>query len=99
MQYSAAEVVYEDKKVCVEERECRRSRSEKLEHGPRVPELRRSVTEVEGSGQKQPMASDEDAEEFRRTVEAFIEKQLRFHRQESMSQAVVSSAGTAEPDK
>ncbi|XP_010906328.1 uncharacterized protein [Elaeis guineensis] len=97
MQYPAAEVVYEDKKVCVEGRACHRSPSERMEWGPRAPEFRRSVTEVESS--KQPVASEEDAEEFRRTVEAFIAKQLRFHRQESMSMTVGSSAGTAEPDK
>ncbi|XP_008785078.1 uncharacterized protein LOC103703838 [Phoenix dactylifera] len=99
MQCSAAEVVYEDKKVCVEGRACRKSQSERLERGPIEPELRWSWTEIEGSGPKQPLASEEDAEEFRRTVEAFIAKQLRFHRQESMSTAVASSAGTAEPDK
>ncbi|KAG1342814.1 hypothetical protein COCNU_05G010430 [Cocos nucifera] len=102
MQYPAAEVVCEDKKVCVEGPACRRSRSERLELGPSAPELRRSVTEVDSSDQKQPVASEEDAEEFRRTVEAFIAKQLRFHRQESvstsMSMTVASSAGTAEPD-
>lgn len=99
MQHSVAEVVYEDKKVCLEGRAFSKSRSERLERGPRELELRRSLTEVEGSGEKQPVASEEDAEEFRRTVEAFIAKQLKFRRQESMSMVVASSAGTAEPDK
>lgn len=100
LQYSAAEVVYEDKNVCVDEgRACRTSRSERLERASSVPECRQSVTEVEGSSQKQPVASEEDAEDFRRTVEAFIAKQLRFHRQEYMSMPVVSSAVTAESNK
>ncbi|KAJ6803412.1 putative GPI-anchored protein 58 [Iris pallida] len=65
----------------------RRSRSEKIDVDRRrkgspepepEPKLRRSKTEVEKEGEG-------DAEEFRRTIEAFIEKQLKFQRQESMS--------------
>ncbi|CAL9075655.1 unnamed protein product [Musa textilis] len=81
----------------------RRSRSERMERrrGHRVPELRRSKSEV--SCQEVAVAATEkeekeereaDAEEFRRTIEAFIAEQLRrFHREESTA-AVVASAGT-----
>ncbi|RRT54202.1 hypothetical protein B296_00043829 [Ensete ventricosum] len=78
----------------------RRSRSERMERrrGHRVPELRRSKSEV--SCQEVAVAATEkeekeaDAEEFRRTIEAFIAEQLRrFHREES-TDAVAASAGT-----
>jgi hypothetical protein len=38
----------------------------------------------------------DDADEFRRTVEAFIDKHKRFHRQESMTMAVVAGSGHCE---
>ncbi|CAL9187168.1 unnamed protein product [Musa hybrid cultivar] len=89
-------VVYEDKAVCVETRAFRKSRSQRMERrrGP-PPELRRAETVV--AGRKRDMfppttteASEEevqaeDAEEFRRAVEAFIAKQTRFHREERMA--------------
>ncbi|CAL9193502.1 uncharacterized protein LOC135613648 [Musa acuminata AAA Group] len=89
-------VVYEDKAVCVESRAFRKSRSQRMERrrGP-PPELRRAETVV--AGRKRDMfppttteASEEevqaeDAEEFRRAVEAFIAKQTRFHREERMA--------------
>ncbi|CAL9056322.1 uncharacterized protein LOC135676916 [Musa acuminata AAA Group] len=89
-------VVYEDKAVCVESRAFRKSRSQRMERrrGP-PPELRRAETVV--AGRKRDMfppttteASEEevqaeDAEEFRRAVEAFIAKQTKFHREERMA--------------
>ncbi|KAJ0985897.1 hypothetical protein J5N97_004253 [Dioscorea zingiberensis] len=94
-QPSEGDVVYEDKAVCVEtKRECRRTRSEKMEKQRNAPELRRSETDlalkVTEIGKNVTAAEDDD--EFRRTIEAFIEKQLKFHRQESMT--IVSSAAS-----
>ncbi|KAF8716393.1 hypothetical protein HU200_026363 [Digitaria exilis] len=82
----------------------RRSRSEKMGQQQRLarravsPELRRSESE---NGRRRSSVTPrdaqacrwgmDDADEFRRTVEAFIAKQTRFHREESM--AVVSSGG------
>ncbi|GJM89858.1 hypothetical protein PR202_ga06082 [Eleusine coracana subsp. coracana] len=73
----------------------RRSRSEKM--GPRraaSPELRRCESENGRRRRSSVTARDaeacwgrEDADEFRRTVEAFIARQTRFHREESMSMA------------
>ncbi|RRT55602.1 hypothetical protein B296_00048314 [Ensete ventricosum] len=90
------EVVYEDKAVCVETRAFRKSRSQRTEQrrGP-PPELRRAETVVVGrKGDKFPPTTTEasaeevqaeDAEEFRRAVEAFIAKQTKFHREERMA--------------
>ncbi|XP_010924339.2 uncharacterized protein [Elaeis guineensis] len=101
---SPEEVVFEDKAVCMESRPCRRSRSEKIERRRRSVELRRVVSDVGPNGEKPPPpppavataevkedseTSADDAEEFRRTIEAFIAKQVRFLREESM--AVVSA--------
>jgi len=74
----------------------RRSRSEKM--GPRLarraasPELRRSESENGRRRRSSVTARDaqacwgmDDADEFRRTVEAFIAKQTRFHREESLT--------------
>lgn len=81
--------MFEDKKVLREERRAappRRSRSEKLdEPRQRSPELRRAETDVKAR-------REEDEEEFRRTIEAFIQKQWKFQREESM--AVVCCRGT-----
>ena len=79
----------------------RRSRSEKM--GPRLarraasPELRRSESENGRRRRSSVTARDaqacwgmDDADEFRRTVEAFIAKQTRFHREESLT---MSGAG------
>ncbi|KAG1346857.1 hypothetical protein COCNU_06G006860 [Cocos nucifera] len=99
------EVVFEDKTVCLETRVCRRSRSEKIERRRKSPELRRAGSDVGPKGAKPPPptpaaptaeedereTSAEDAEEFRRMIEAFIAKQTRFHREESM--AIVSAEG------
>ncbi|XP_008797554.2 uncharacterized protein LOC103712725 [Phoenix dactylifera] len=99
------EVVFEDKMVCTETRTCRRSRSEKIKHRRKSPELRRSESDVGPKGAKPPPpppaapASEEDeretsaddAEEFRCMIEAFIAKQTRFHLEESM--AIVSAEG------
>ena len=76
----------------------RRSRSEKM--GPRLarraasPELRRSESENGRRRRSSVTARDaqacwgmDDADEFRRTVEAFITKQTRFHREESLTMA------------
>ncbi|KAH7686040.1 hypothetical protein IHE45_04G078600 [Dioscorea alata] len=85
---AAEEGVCEEKKVVVVEtkkREYQRTRSERMERGQEEPELRRSKTEV---GRKAD--GEEDAEEFRRTIEEFIAKQRKFNLEESM--ALVSSA-------
>lgn len=82
------EGVCEEKKVVVVEtkkREYQRTRSERMERGQEEPELRRSKTEV---GRKAD--GEEDAEEFRRTIEEFIAKQRKFNLEESM--ALVSSS-------
>lgn len=100
------EVVFEDKTVCVENRVCLRSQSEKIGRRRRSPELRREESDVGPKGEKPPPpptaataaveeeceTSTEDAEEFRRTIEAFIAKRTRFLREESM--AVVSAEGS-----
>lgn len=87
----------------------RRSRSEKMgprvlqlrrAASPPAPELRRSESE-NGRRRSSVSARDardycwgaDDADEFRRTVEAFIDKHKRFHRQESMTMAVVAGSG------
>lgn len=72
----------------------RRTRSEKFEREPKTAKLRRSETEI---GRK-IMSAGEDCppenmetednlsnEEFQRTIEAFIEKQLKFRHQESLA--------------
>lgn len=66
---------------------------------PAAPELRR--TESENGRRRRSSVSAracrwgaDDADEFRRTVEAFIDKHKRFHRQESMTLAVVAGAGS-----
>ncbi|KAF8726809.1 hypothetical protein HU200_019286 [Digitaria exilis] len=83
----------------------RRSRSEKMgQQQPLArrevsPELRRSESENGRRRRSSVTARDaqacrwgmDDADEFRRTVEAFIAKQTRFHREESM--AVVAGGG------
>ncbi|RWW54953.1 hypothetical protein BHE74_00038436 [Ensete ventricosum] len=91
------EVVFEDKAVCVETRALRRSRSGRTlrRRRPRS-ELLRSETDVgRKKAEEETLAVEEDevedAEEFRRTIEAFIAKQAKFHREESMT-AVVSGA-------
>ena len=68
---------------------------------PPTPELRRSESE-NGRRRSSVSARDaracgwgaDDADEFRRTVEAFIDKHKRFHRQESMTMAVVAGSGS-----
>jgi hypothetical protein len=70
---------------------------------PPAPELRRSESE-NGRRRSSVSARDaracgwgaDDADEFRRTVEAFIDKHKRFHRQESMTMAVVAGSGHCE---
>lgn len=100
-----AAAAFEDKpavRVSKLARAPRRSRSEKM--GPRLarravsPELRRSESENGRRRRSSVTARDaqacwgmDDADEFRRTVEAFIAKQTRFHREESM--AVVAGGG------
>ncbi|CAL4901644.1 unnamed protein product [Urochloa decumbens] len=97
---AAAHAAFEDKpavRVSKLARAPRRSRSEKM--GPRLaarraasPELRRSESENGRRRRSSVTARDaqaccwgmDDADEFRRTVEAFIAKQTRFHREESM---------------
>ncbi|XP_010926172.1 uncharacterized protein [Elaeis guineensis] len=113
------EVVFEDKTVCMEIRACRRSRSEKIDRRRKSPELRRAGSDVGPKGAKPPppppeapaaaenerkMSSDDD-EEFRHMIEAFIAKQTRFHREESMAivsaegpQLLIPSAGSPEPN-
>lgn len=103
---SPEEVVFEDKAVCMETRPCQRSRSGKIERRRRSLQLRRVESDVGPNGEKPPPlppaaataqvkeeseTSSDDAEEFRRTIEAFIAKQMRFHREESM--AIVSAEG------
>jgi hypothetical protein len=84
----------------------RRSRSEKM--GPRQrraasPELRRCESENGGRRRRRSSATARDAEaccawgrddadEFRRQVEAFIARQTRFHREESMLITVAAAA-------
>ncbi|KAJ0971649.1 hypothetical protein J5N97_019608 [Dioscorea zingiberensis] len=76
------DVVYEEKKVCVEtkRKEIQRTTSEKMERKREEPELRRSETDVGRKADK-----EEDADEFRRMIEDYIAKQWRFHREESMA--------------
>ncbi|KAH7651125.1 hypothetical protein IHE45_20G037100 [Dioscorea alata] len=87
-------VVYEDKAVCVETKiEYRRTISEKMEKKQSPVELRRSETDLgrkpteirENAPAPAPAAVVEDDDEFRKTIEAFIERQLKFHREESMT--------------
>ncbi|URD96885.1 hypothetical protein MUK42_32014 [Musa troglodytarum] len=91
------EVVFEDKAVCVETRALRRSRSGRTVRRRKArSELLRSETDVgRKKAEEETLAVEEDgvedAEEFRRTIEAFIAKQAKFHREESMT-AVVSGA-------
>lgn len=67
----------------------RRSRSEKMGRRAASPELRRCESE-NGRRRRSSVNAEacswgrEDADEFRRTVEAFIARQTRFHREESM---------------
>ncbi|KAJ3695285.1 hypothetical protein LUZ60_000662 [Juncus effusus] len=93
------EVVFEDKEVVeVEVRKlCKRSKSERFEKkirkGEGMKELRRSETEIREKKheieEEGYWMSAEEAEKFRKTVEEFIEKQARFHREESL--AIVAS--------
>ncbi|WOL17026.1 hypothetical protein Cni_G25815 [Canna indica] len=108
------EVVFEDKAVCVETRALRRTRSEKASAKRRraKPELQRAETDVGRKGKAPPAPgeeSDQDAEEFRRTIDEFIAKHTMFRAEEVMKAVVVSasceatscalicSAGTPEP--
>ncbi|KAL5231156.1 hypothetical protein ABZP36_029932 [Zizania latifolia] len=106
----AAAAVFEDKQAVRvnKARAPRRSRSEKM--GPSAairraasPELRRSESENGRRRRSCVTARDaegcwgmDDAEEFRRTVEAFIAKQTLFHREESMTMAIVAGVGHGE---
>uniref|UniRef100_A0A0E0L673 DUF4408 domain-containing protein n=1 Tax=Oryza punctata TaxID=4537 RepID=A0A0E0L673_ORYPU len=99
--------VFEDKQAVRvnKARAPRRSRSEKM--GTRSafrraasPELRRSESDNGRRRRSSVTARDvevcwgaDDAEEFRRTVEAFIAKQTRFHREESMTMTMSIVAG------
>ncbi|XP_009395212.2 uncharacterized protein LOC103980499 [Musa acuminata AAA Group] len=106
------DAVFEDKAVCVETRALRRSRSGRTLRRQRArSELLRSETDVgRKKAEEETLAVEEDevedAEEFRRTIEAFIAKQAKFHREESMTAVVpgaevnrtlVCSAGSPEP--
>jgi hypothetical protein len=82
----------------------RRIRSEKMGPRPRraaSPELRRCESE---SGRSSATARDaeaccwgrDDADVFRRQVEAFIARQTQFHREESMLVTVAAAAGHCE---
>ncbi|XP_058092025.1 uncharacterized protein LOC131237940 [Magnolia sinica] len=105
---SPEEVVYEDKSVCVvhsyadmdkdtdtdPKRPYQRSFSEKLRTVEKMPELRRSETEIvwrvdeSSESAADLLCSESDMsndEEFRRKIEAFIAKQQRFQREESMA--------------
>ncbi|KAF3783173.1 hypothetical protein EJ110_NYTH32735 [Nymphaea thermarum] len=100
------ETVFEDKPVCVVERSqephaYRRSLSEKQEATCRKigRELRRTETEKSMRELNPPLAAwsyDEayvsvlSSEEFQRTVDAFIAKQIQFQRQESLALVVQS---------
>ncbi|XP_008800739.2 uncharacterized protein LOC103715017 [Phoenix dactylifera] len=86
------------------ERIVRRRKS--LERRRKSLELRRAESDVGPKGEKPPQppptaakeeweTSTDDAEEFRRTIEAFIAKQTRFHREESM--AIVWAEGPSPP--
>uniref|UniRef100_A0A0E0DUW1 DUF4408 domain-containing protein n=1 Tax=Oryza meridionalis TaxID=40149 RepID=A0A0E0DUW1_9ORYZ len=102
-----APAVFEDKQAVRvnKARAPRRSRSEKM--GSRgafrraaSPELRRSESDNGRRRRSSVTARDaevcwgaDDAEEFRRTVEAFIAKQTRFHREESMTMTMSIVAG------
>ncbi|XVF62069.1 hypothetical protein PTKIN_Ptkin08bG0187400 [Pterospermum kingtungense] len=75
----------------------RRSKSEKLALRKSVKkELRRSETEkcrkIENTGEKLISEDELSNEEFQRTIEDFIAKQLRFRREESMSIVLQSQA-------
>jgi hypothetical protein len=103
----AAAAAFEDKQAVRvnKARAPRRSRSEKM--GSRgafrraaSPELRRSESDNGRRRRSSVTARDaevcwgaDDAEEFRRTVEAFIAKQTRFHREESMTMTMSIVAG------
>lgn len=72
----------------------RRTRSEKFEREPKTEKLRRSETEIGrkiiSAGEDYPpenMEAEDNLsnEEFQRTIEAFIEKQLKFRHQESLA--------------
>ncbi|KAL6273980.1 hypothetical protein ACE6H2_024672 [Prunus campanulata] len=72
----------------------RRTRSEKFEREPKTAKLRRSETEIGRNimraGEDYPPENMEEEdnlsnEEFQRTIEAFIEKQLKFRHQESLA--------------
>ncbi|XP_040380356.1 translation initiation factor IF-2-like [Oryza brachyantha] len=108
---AAAAAVFEDKQTVRvnKARAPRRSRSEKM--SPRgafrraaSPELRRSESDNGRRRRSSVTARDaeavswgaDDAEEFRRTVEAFIAKQTRFHREESMTMSIVTGVGHGE---
>ncbi|KAL5202141.1 hypothetical protein ABZP36_013093 [Zizania latifolia] len=106
----APAAVFEDKQAVRvnKARAPRRSRSERI--GPRAalrraasPELRRWESENGRRRRSSVTARDaegcwgmDDAEEFRRTVEAFIAKQTLFHREESMTMAIVAGVGHGE---
>ncbi|KAK8937744.1 hypothetical protein KSP40_PGU008935 [Platanthera guangdongensis] len=104
----AEEVVYEDKAVCVEIRASGLIQSEDLEAiGDETKMLPTGEEIVVGDRENPPAQQmkaqdrqdgegDEDAEQFRRTIEEFIAKQQRFQRQESLT-VVTYSAGLPEP--
>lgn len=69
-----------------EKKECRRSRSEKMERRLTVLDLRRSASAISGEEETAAEGYNVEADEFRRMVESFIAKQQkRFHREESMA--------------
>lgn len=86
--------VVEDKAVCEEgeasnvRKEFRRSKSEvaTAPAAERMQRLRRSETNAAGRGRRPSYSEAEmSVEEFNRTIEQFIAKQLKFQREESMA--------------
>ncbi|KAK8933806.1 hypothetical protein KSP39_PZI015525 [Platanthera zijinensis] len=104
----AEEVVYEDKAMCVEIRASALIESEDLEAIGDETKILPTEKEIVVGDRENPPAQqmkardrqdgegDEDAEQFRRTIEEFIAKQQRFQRQESLT-VVTYSAGLSEP--
>ncbi|CAA0839262.1 Unknown protein [Striga hermonthica] len=82
------EVVYEDKRTILEVRGVhRRSKSEKCsgtEEGGRGRRLRRSETADMRRGAAD-VVEELSGEEFRRAIEAFIAKQVKFHQEEKVA--------------
>ncbi|GER27980.1 cytochrome c oxidase subunit 2 [Striga asiatica] len=82
------EVVYEDKRTILEVRGVhRRSKSEKCsgtEEGGRGRLLRRSETAERRRGAAE-VVEELSGEEFRRAIEAFIAKQVKFHQEEKVA--------------